>query len=300
LDKIIGLIRKEIEQFQPDISTEKGRKAIASLARKVASSKSRLEEYGKNLSAKIKVQAVGIDAERRRMKEELDALRDQARKPLTDYEEAVAARVEAHEQSLREVIDLANVPFGASVLEIEQRVAKLDALTLRSWEEFTDRFQLSYSGVSSRLAQILAETQRQAEVQAAFAKSEAERHAREAKESQERMAKEQSERDERIAREAAAKAERESLERERAAEARAVKAEQDAKDAVTAEQKRAAMAKAAAEDEARRREADKAHKSQIDNSAIAALVAAGISNAAANKAIDAIARGIVPNVRITY
>src|ERR1035441_8205412 len=47
LDKIIALIRKEVEQFQPDISTEKGRKAIASLARKVASSKARLEDYGK-------------------------------------------------------------------------------------------------------------------------------------------------------------------------------------------------------------------------------------------------------------
>ena len=122
LDKILALIQREVEQFQPDVSTEKGRKAIASLARKVSTSMARLEEYGKNESMAIKSKATGIDSERRRMKEFLSALRDKARKPLTDYEEAVKARSEAHQDALKEVMDLSKPPFGADVAEIERRI----------------------------------------------------------------------------------------------------------------------------------------------------------------------------------
>jgi hypothetical protein len=312
LDKIIGLIRKEVEQFQPDISTEKGRKAIASLARKVASSKSRLEEYGKNLSAKIKVQAVGIDAERKRMRETLDELRDQARKPLDDYEEAVKARVDAHEQALLAVSELSNVPFGASVVEIEERIAKLDEFALRPWEEFADRFSLANDAVSLRLGNILTLTKKQEEDQAAFAKLEAERVARESKEAQERQAKEQAERDERIAREATERAEASAREREaasqrekEAAEARAAKAEQDAKEAAeratAAEQKRASDAKAKEAAEALAREKDKEHKAKTHTEAINALVATcSLTEENAVLVVNAIAQGKVPNVKVVY
>lgn len=311
LDKIIALIRKEVEQFQPDISTEKGRKAIASLARKVASSKARLEDYGKNLSADIKIKARDIDAERKRMREALDELRDQARKPLTDYEAAVAAREEAHEQALKDVVELSNVPFGADVAEIERRIATLDEFALRPWEEFAERFSVANDAVSMRLTNILAETKSHAEVQAAFKKSEADRFVREGIERAERQAKEQAERDVRVAREATEKAERESAEREakakrdtEAAEARAAKAEQDATDAaeraVATEQKRAADAKT---DEARaqaKREANKQHCAEIHSNAQAALVALGLSDAHAKTVVTAIAKDQIPNVRMVY
>jgi membrane protein involved in colicin uptake len=311
LDKIIALIRKEVEQFQPDISCEKGRKAIASLARKVSSSMARLEDYGKNLSMDIKRKATDIDAERKRMKEALTALRDQARKPLTDYEEAVKARVDAHEQALKDVIELSNVPFGATVAEIEARIAKLDEFVLRNWEEFAKRAELGYEAVSGRLTLILTQTKAQEEQQAAFAKLEAERIVRESMEAKERQAKEQAERDERVAREATEKAERDTAEREakakrdtEAAEARAVKAEQDAKDAaeraVAAEQKRTADAKAAEDAATKAREDSTAHKTEIYRVAIAAVVALGISDANAKKLVVAIAQGKIPHTKIIY
>jgi aminopeptidase N len=303
LDKIIALIRKEVEQFQPDISTEKGRKAIASLARKVSSSMARLEEYGKNLSMNIKRQATGIDGERKRMKGILTALRDQARKPLDDYEEAVKARVDAHEQALLAVSELSNVPFGASVVEIEERIAKLDEFALRPWEEFADRFSLANDAVSLRLGNILALTKKQEEDQAAFAKLEAERIARESKEAQERQAKEQAERDERIAAEATQRAEAASQREKEAAEARAAKAEQEAKEAAeratAAEQKRAADAKAAEDAAALARENDKAHKAKINNAAVESLVAF-MPKDVAKEVVTAIAQGKIPNVKIAY
>jgi hypothetical protein len=311
LDKIIAIIRREVEQFQPDISTEKGRKAIASLARKVASSKSRLEEYGKNLSAKIKVQAVGIDAERKRMRETLDELRDQARKPLDDYESAVKIRVESHEQALKDVIELGNVPFGATVAEIEGRLSKLDEFGIRPWEEFAERASLAYDATLSRLSSILAETKQQEAMQVAFQKSEADRIAREAKEAKEQQEKDQAERDMRIAREATEKAESAAKDREaaslrekEAAEARAAKAEQDAKDAaeraVAAEQKRATDAKAAEAAAQAQREANKQHCAKINREVRDAFVSHGAAVEHATELVRLIALGEIPHTKIIY
>ena len=311
LDKIIGLIRKEVEQFQPDISTEKGRKAIASLARKVASSKTRLEEYGKNLSAAIKIQASGIDAERKRMREVLDELRDQARKPLDDYEAAVKARVESHEQALKDVTELGNVPFGASVEEIEGRIAKLDEYALRNWEEFAERFGWANDAISGRLETILAETRKQEAERAAFRKLEDERIAREAKELEQRRIQEQAERDERIAREATERAERESAEREakakrdaEAAETRAAKAEQDAKEAaqraVAAEKKRQEEAKAAVVKAQAERESNTKHCAKINREVRDAFMAHGAAEDHATELVKLIARGDIPHTKIVY
>jgi Holliday junction resolvasome RuvABC DNA-binding subunit len=54
------------------------------------------------------------------------------------------------------------------------------------------------------------------------------------------------------------------------------------------------------EKEASRREANKAHRAKINNTAVAALVGAGLSENAAKAAVTAIAKGDVPNVTISY
>jgi hypothetical protein len=318
LDKILAEVRRRVEQHQPDVSTEKGRKAIASLARWVSNQKSTVEEYGKNLSMAIKVQASGIDSERKRGKEAFDALRDQARKPLDDYEAAVKARVDAHEQALAEVAELSNVPFGATVAEIEERIAKLDEFALRNWEEFAGRFSLANDATSLRLGNILALTKKHESDQLAFQKLEEERIERESKEAKERQVREQAERDERIAREATERAERASQEREsqakrdqEAAEAREAKAVQDAKEAaeraeldkaaaVEAEKQRAAEAKAAEEAATKAREADKEHKLHINKAIIVALSSFNITVVKARELVDAMSKGEIPNVKILY
>lgn len=318
LDKIIAHVRKEVEQFQPDISTEKGRKAIASLAHWVSKQKSKVEEYGKNMSMAIKRQATDIDAERKRGKEAFDALRDAARKPLTDYEEALAARLEGHEQALRDVAELSNPPFGADIAEIERRIARLDEFALRNWEEFSERFSMANESTGHRLARLLAETKKAEQDRIALKIFEDERIAREFVEAGERQAKEQADRDERIAREATERAQRESAEREaqakrdkEAAEARAAKAEQDAKDAaakaerdqaaaVEAEKRRAEQARLAEEAAAKAREDDKAHKLKIDKAIILALTSLEIPTGKAREVATALSEGKIPNVKVLY
>src|SRR5699024_2854754 len=110
---------------------------------------------------------------------------------------------------------------------------------------------------------------------------------------------------------AAERAEREkaeAIERQKQAEARAgaekLAAEQRAKDAAEAarqaEIKRQADEQAAAEAEQRRREADQEHRRLVISNAVSALTAYGMGEAAATKAIDLIAKGIVPGVSLEY
>ena len=54
LDPFLEQIKKEIDSFVPDVTTKKGRDAIASMAYKVAKSKTALDDVGKELVADLK------------------------------------------------------------------------------------------------------------------------------------------------------------------------------------------------------------------------------------------------------
>lgn len=73
LEPWLQQIRAEIDGFTPDISTRKGRDAIASMAYKVARSKTALDEVGKKLVADLKEVPKKIDAERKRVRDTLEA-----------------------------------------------------------------------------------------------------------------------------------------------------------------------------------------------------------------------------------
>lgn len=93
LDPYIEQIREEVESFVPDMTTESGRKEIASIAYKVAKSKTYLDNLGKSLTDDWAKKKKAVDSERKRVREELDALKDQVRLPLTDWENAEKERV---------------------------------------------------------------------------------------------------------------------------------------------------------------------------------------------------------------
>ncbi len=61
LDKTLKDIKEKVMAFVPDTSTAKGRKDIASLAYKVAQSKTWLDNCGKNLVAEWKEKSKKVD-----------------------------------------------------------------------------------------------------------------------------------------------------------------------------------------------------------------------------------------------
>lgn len=89
LDPFLAKIREEIDGFIPDVTTRKGREAIASIAHKVARSKTALDNVGKELVAELKDIPKKIDAERRELELKLQA--EQAERDSTARAEAAAA-----------------------------------------------------------------------------------------------------------------------------------------------------------------------------------------------------------------
>lgn len=100
LDPIIEAIEREARSLVPDISTASGRKSVASNAAKVAKAKTYLDDIGKSYVAELKELPKKIDAARKSMRDRLDALKDEVRAPLTEYEAAQQRLEDAINQTL--------------------------------------------------------------------------------------------------------------------------------------------------------------------------------------------------------
>lgn len=122
LDPLIEAIEKEARSLVPDLSTKKGRDAIASMAHKVARSKTYIDNAGKDLVAELKALPKQIDESRRLVRERLDALKDEVRRPLTEWE-AEQERIKAEEamNAMHEEALVMNAEFD------RQRAAKIEA-----------------------------------------------------------------------------------------------------------------------------------------------------------------------------
>ncbi|MEG9430738.1 hypothetical protein [Terriglobus sp. ADX1] len=290
LDGAIAKVREMVDAHKPDISTEKGRKAIASIARKVASSKTYLDELGKNLVSEIKVQALVIDAERKRMRDALDALKEEARRPLTEYEEREKARVKGHEDALAQIEFLASHSSSTDPIEyLQANAQQVEAFSSRDWQEFAAR----YSDASeSALRRIGGEIDLRLKKDAEVAELERLRAAE--------LDRQREEREKRIAQEAAERATREVEERTRRAEAIAEQAKRDAEAAVERERQRVAAEEERARQAEERREANKRHCGKINREIVECFVKLGLPETVAKNVVVAMAKGEVPHVKVAY
>lgn len=291
LDDLLARIRAEAVTLVPNVKTVAGRKEIASIAYKVSRSKIAIDDAGKALVADLKKQTGDIDSARKKARDTLDALRDEVRKPLTDWEEEQARiereRVEAEERDRAAAEE-------ARLAEIARREEEIRAReeAVRAAEEAERQRVAAEQAERERVereARLQAEAAENAKREAAAAVERAEREAREATE---RAAREAAEAEQR-AKDAAEKAEREKAEAVAAAERRAQE------EAERAERERQAQADAQRKaDEARA--ADVEHRRSINRAAMAALIAQGISEDDAATVITAIVQGKVPAVAIRY
>ena len=309
LDPLIEAIEKEARSLVPDVTTKKGRDAIASMAHKVARSKTYIDNAGKDLVAELKALPKQIDENRRIVRERLDALKDEVRRPLTEWEEEQAriAAEKAAEEELQRIEAEQKAALEALIKQVE-----VDHEMALLMNDAFDREQAEKKAEAER--QRIAreeEIARQAEEKAkreAEEKHRAEMEASARREAEERAAKERAERErieaqqraEREQREAAERAERE---KQAAVEAERRKAQEEAdrirREAEQREQARLAEEKRKAEEEARRA-ADVEHRRGINTAAVQALINQGIPHEWAKACIIAVALGKVPATTIKY
>ncbi|HHD7776763.1 TPA: hypothetical protein ACOWS5_003899 [Klebsiella pneumoniae] len=299
LDPLIEAIEKEARSLVPDVTTKKGRDAIASMAHKVARSKTYIDNAGKDLVAELKALPKQIDESRRVVRERLDALKDEVRRPLTEWE-AEQERIKAEEamNALHAEALAMNEEFDR---QREARIESDHEMALLMNDAF-DREQADKAAEAER--QRIAHEEEIKRLAAAAAAREVEQRA-------------QREREEAAHREAVLKAQAEQAERDRIAAEQ--KAEADKKAAVEAERRKAQeeadrirreaeqreQARLAEEkrkaDEQARREADVKHRKAVGTEIVKALLAnTSLTREQAIEVLTAVKDGRIPHTGISY
>ncbi|MBW9467459.1 hypothetical protein [Enterobacter roggenkampii] len=298
LDPIIEAIEKEARSLVPDVSTRKGRDAIASMAHKVARSKTYIDNAGKDLVAELKALPKQIDESRRIVRERLDALKDEVRRPLTEWE-AEQERIKAEEAMNAmhaEALEM-NIRFDqelAAKFEADHEMALLMNKDYdRDREEQRRQAEQAQREHEERIKREAAEQARRD----AEAKHKAEIEAAARREAEEKARAELAERQRVEAEQRAAREKQEAEERARREKEEAVAAERRRQE--EAEAARLAEEQRKAEEEARRA-ADKEHRSTVNRRVYADLIAQGIPEEFAQKAVLAIAGGKVQHAHIKY
>ncbi|HDG7921777.1 TPA: hypothetical protein PCK61_002078 [Klebsiella quasipneumoniae] len=299
LDPLIEAIEKEARSLVPDVTTKKGRDAIASMAHKVARSKTYIDNAGKGLVAELKALPKQIDESRRVVRERLDALKDEVRRPLTEWE-AEQERIKAEEamNALHAEALAMNEEFDR---QLAARIESDHEMALLMNDAF-DREQAEKKAEAER--QRIAheeEIKRQAEEKAkreAAEQAQREIDAAAAREREAILAKERAEREQR---EAAERAERE---KQAAVEAERRKAQEEAdrirREAEQREQARLAEEKRKADEQARR-EADVKHRKAVGTEIVKALLAnTSLTRDQAIEVITAVKDGRIPHTGIIY
>ncbi|MBC4126728.1 hypothetical protein H8M77_12795 [Klebsiella pneumoniae] len=299
LDPLIEAIEKEARSLVPDVTTKKGRDAIASMAHKVARSKTYIDNAGKDLVAELKALPKQIDESRRVVRERLDALKDEVRRPLTEWE-AEQERIKAEEamNALHAEALAMNEEFNQ---QLAARIESDHEMALLMNDTFDrDQAEKKAEAERQRVAREL-EIKRLAEEKAkreAAEQAQREIDAAAAREREAILAKERAEREQR---EAAERAERE---KQAAVEAERRKAQEEAdrirREAEQREQARLAEEKRKADEQARR-EADVKHRKAVGAEVVKALMAnTSLTRVQAIEVLTAVKDGRIPHTGISY
>ena len=312
LNPLITGVREKVKEFQSlNLTTErkKDRDKIKSFAMKIVKTKTYIDKarlaFVKDRKALLKI----IDQEGKHFRDTLDDIKDEVRKPLTDWENAEKIRIEKERE-----LEMFNIDHGEAIAENdifnrERELEKKEAAIAKAEEE-----------------------KRQ--------KEEAERIAKEQKEREERIKKEAAEEAIKIAEAAAAKKIADALQKEKEAREAAEKLEQDKieadrqekirvekdkQDKIEAKQqadrdKKAAIQKAKDEfdkqamlkKEADNREkvaikakadakaADRKHQASVNNKILAGLSKVGVDEKLGKKIIEAAVRGQIEGLVVKY
>lgn len=331
LSRFVEAVRAEVVGEVPDLTTDKGRKRIASLAATVARSKTAVDGVGRAYLKQLKGLPKIIEAELREFEADMNAVRDEVRKPLNDWEAEQEKAKAVVQEAIDELTNYYTLPAeGCDSQAIRFRYAQLQS-PAPTVEVFGDRLEeavtkqqyglgilskalderLKYESDQAELVESrrkIAAMEEEARIKAAADKAvddERQRVADEQKAQREADALRIQQADER-----AKKAEQDRVEAEQRAENERKQSAQRAEQARLDEQKRQQDELAEQQRQQAAREANRAHCGAINKAALDALLAVNMSaegqvesylSAAEAKAIiTAIIRGQIPAVAITY
>lgn len=332
MDKLKALIAEQ----EPDTSTDKGRKQIASFAYKIARSKTAIDTAAKKSTEDLRAQINAVNESRNAIREEIEELQALARKPLTEWEKAEEER-QARVEAIKSTIDSAKrdaiVAGGSEAMK--KAIETLNSLDLKTdFDEYEGEIIVKRrDNQVEECQQLLEQIEQQERDAAELEKLREEKRIRDEKEAAERAEREEAERKESELREekeraakaaadaeqraAIEKADRERREKEVAEKAAAderARIQREADERVKQAELKAQQEREAAEQkekdriaeenriaaEKMAREKDIEHRSKIMTAAKVAIMELGHNEEAAKNIIRSIVAGEIPNVTINF
>lgn len=259
-DAFYAHIQREVEAFEPDTSTEKGRKAIKAFAYKITRTKTAIDDAGKLLNEEARARINAVDAERRVVKERLTALAIEVRAPLTKWEQDEADRIEGCRSDIEGFKRAAVVTMDDTAATVRERGTEVWGQALDA-ERFGDMLPEAQAAKDNAVATLKAALARLVKEEADRAELDRLRKEAAEREERDRIEREAREAEERAAAEAKA-AEAKRLAEEQAAEARLAAAEKAEAERVERAKQEAAEAEQRKAQEAQAKR-DREHAEQL-------------------------------------
>lgn len=312
LDVIISGIKQKIKEFglkEFDINNESDRDEIKSFAYQITRSKTFVDGKGKDYVAKLKIVTKEIDAERKRFRDIIETLQVDVRKPVTEWEESEAKRIEVEREFEIYLMEWDEAIEIDTLFNREKAIAEKEAEFARIAEEARQKEE------AARVAQEQAEHDERLKKEAI---EQAEKAAQEKIEiERQRAIKAEQDAEEALAqadRNRIAFLERAKIEKENAEKARIEAARQAEIDkqkaielAIRQSEERARIAKEAADRKAAEEKAiadkkaeNKKHQATVNNRIIADFIKCGWAEAEAKAVVVAVATGKIPDLFIKY
>ena len=160
IEGIVSRIEREVRATPRDISTPAGRKAIKSLANKVARSKTALDDLGKQANESKRAEINAVDADRRVARTRLDDLKAEVLAEVEAYEAKEAAKIAAHEAALSAIVEAAGYGTTETAAELRLRLEHLRNYPPRDWDVFAERARQLLVNETARTERLLADAER--------------------------------------------------------------------------------------------------------------------------------------------
>lgn len=159
VDDLVKYVREQAlaQSLDVDASTSAGRRSLVSIAARVAKSKVYLKSQATDVVKAMKERIAMVNGRADRMVEELEDLRDKIRQPVTDWENAEAARVKACQDKLTEIRSIASqvvsrIDWFNAATEIDQADKLLGTLRNHDWQEFAEDAQVAIKAADEAIA----------------------------------------------------------------------------------------------------------------------------------------------------
>ncbi|RUM42982.1 MAG: hypothetical protein DSY80_06360 [Desulfocapsa sp.] len=148
IDKVTSLVT----DFEHDMSTAASRKRTASLAYRVSKLKTQVIKIGKGLTSEWRSKTKIVNANCKYIEEELDNLRDLARKPLSEWEEEESKRVDAIKKRIATINMFSDNQVNQTISDLRLSLEHLKMLVIDdSFEEFQKDAQAAKEDSIDRL-----------------------------------------------------------------------------------------------------------------------------------------------------